>query len=536
MKKFLSLFLSTVLVASLLCACSVTGNGEPYFKLKNLPNTEETETDEKTEYFHGGPVAKFIESDNYGEIVPFISEIREFHPIENNKNTQNIKSPSYGFSTLDGKIIVDGIYSEVKVLTSPDGDSVYLAQSFISTAKDLQELEKDTPLSKSYLIASDGSWVKQVGNVPYSDSELKNYIQSRDENGLLTLYSFSGETLFSQSDAMPNDTIETVYYAKNGKFIFDLSADDNSTRTVCVNDKGELLTEIKLGSYRISQMIGGVFTVYNMDGSNKSNLSDLNGNLLLKSDFDFINYDEKNSVFICTNNGKKQIYMYDMNGTLVLNFKSDCKGSEMKYVLNGNSGKSLLYQNSKGKYLIYDTTNGEKVKLDTKNVQSNGVNVLYTHLGSEKSYILLTREDKTNDLYDAYGTYITTFNDYLDSFDITPNGDYCYNSTDGKFIVRSRTPVNDFEIDFKSDGIENFTVYSYGSKYITFICTDENGENGYFRVYDLETKEIAFDKLSAFESFTVGEKTFYAVADDNTTTLLSENSQEIIRIGSKEGM
>lgn len=532
MKRFLCIVLCISIFVCIFSACGVGENGGLYFKLKSLPDIGEAESSEKREYFHNGPIADFIVSENYGQIVPYISDVRQFFSTNEDSDATSITCASYGFATADGKIIVDGIYDEVQILSSQDGDTAYYVHPFIKTTESLSDLQLSSAIQeRAYIIAFDGSWIKEVSSVSYSESDLKNYIEARDENGLLILYSFSGETLFSQKDAMPDDVIESVYYAKNGKFIFAVGDSEKGTRIVCVNAKGELLTEIKLGTYSILQMIGGVFTVFNTKEVEKSNLCDLNGNIILEKDYGIIVYSSQSKSFICIDNDSREVVSYDMNGQLLNSFEAESDGTKIKYILSGDSAKSIVYKDDNGKYSVYDTSSGKSVTLDTKKMKKKGFTVLTTGFGdSERSFILLIRKDGTQDLYDAFGTYIMSFTDYADSFGLTPDGNYCYRSTDGKFVVRSHSPRNDFTLDLKSDEAESFALGSYDTKYISFICTDGNGENGHLKVYDFSTKELAFDGLSAFESFSVGGETYYASADEESTQLTTASGTRLISL------
>lgn len=532
MKKYLSLIFAALFVLLALCGCGKVKSDELYFKLKELPETNLTADNTKNEYYHGGTVADFVVSENYGQIVPYISDVRAFYPVNENSAAAPITCASYGFATADGKIIVDGVYDEVQMLSSADGDTAYYARSFISTAEDLSDFEPNAVVQTGYIIGSDGSWIKEVTTVSYSESDRKNYIEAYDGDGFLVLYSFSGEVLFSQKDAMPDDVIESVYYAKNGKFIFEVTDGENGVRVVCVNEKGELLTEIRLGAYRISQMIGGVFTIYSASEVEKNNLCDLNGNIILEKDYGIIIYSSQSKSFICIDNDSCEVVCYDMNGQALNSFESECDGTKIKYILSGDGAKSIVYRNENKKYIVYDTSSGKSTALDTKKIKKNGITVLTTGVGeSERSFILLTRKDGTQDLYDAFGTYIMTLTDYADSFALTPDGNYCYRSTDGKFVVRSHSPRNDFTLDLKSDGAENFALSSYDTRYIAFICTDENGENEHFKVYDCSAKELTFDNLTVFESFEIDGDTYYLSADGEGTYLTNSSGGRLISIG-----
>ncbi|MDD6021830.1 MAG: hypothetical protein PUB94_04165, partial [Oscillospiraceae bacterium] len=148
--------------------------------------------------------------------------------------------------------------------------------------------------------------------------------------------------------------------------------------------------------------------------------------------------------------------------------------------------------------------------------------------------ILLTRKDGTQDIYDAFGTYIMCMTDFYGPLGKTPDGGYYYRSKDNKFVVRSHSPRNDFELDLNDRKTAEFSLYSYDSRYVAFLCSDDKGENEFFRVYDLGTKEIAFDSLKAFESYSVGGKTFYSVVTDDEAKLLASDGSELIKLNSDE--
>ena len=544
MKKIISLVLCTLSVTALFTACSLGGKSdEPAFKLRKLPDIGKYEKSEVRSYYHGGPVSELIASDGYGEIVPFIYDVREFAPYKKKAGLSPVSVGSWGFATKDGKIISGGVYSSVKTITSKDGKTVYAAESFLRTAEDLSTLKSDSLRTKTTLIGSDGSWTADVDGVIYRDGgvsedeeDLKNYIETFDAEGHITLYDFSGNVIFDAKQAMPDEKIESVYYAKNDKIIIEITdREKGGSKVVCVNSKGEKLTDINIRGYGVLKMINGVFLICRTDNGEKSNLSDLNGNVLLDKDYDLISYDSNSKSFICVLNDKKKVSRYDANGQLLNEFKAEYNGSEIRYILKNKKGPSLAYKDSDGKYLLYNTVTGKKIKLDFKKIKKNADGEpsflpLYTHGDGEETFILLTRKDGTQELYDAFGTYIMSMTDFYGPLDITPDGGYCYRSKDNKFVVRSHSPRNDFEVDLKDKSSAYFSVMLYDDKYVAFLCTDEKGENEYYKVYDIEKKEIAFDKLTAFESYTAGGKTYYTMVKDGISTLIDRDGTQLISL------
>lgn len=528
------------MMASALVSCGGK-SGEAVFKLKKLPDIGKYESSSVKKYFHGGPVAEFIPSDSYGYIVPFISEIREFAPENEKSGAETQNEASYGFATLDGRIIVGGIYRSVRTLTSKSGQIVYIAQTFIRTAEDIAELDEESAIGETFLIGQDGSWSIKVHSFPDYDPNPKDYIEVFNADGSQTLYDFNGNVIFDGAKALPGERIESIYYAKNGKFILEVTNDSDKSRVICVNSEGELLTEIKIRDYSVLRIINGVFIVFSTDDSERYNLCDLNGNLLLKDSFDFLSYDESSKSFLCADNDKTTFYRYDVNGKLINKIKTDFKSSQIRYVLSGKDGSSLVFLNDDGKYVLYSTLTGKKIKLDQKNLKKESKNgepsflPLYTHLnGEDEDFILLARKDGTQDIYDAFGTYIMSMNDFYGPLGKTPDGGYYYRSKDNKFVVRSHSPRNDFELDLNDRKTAEFSLYSYDSRYVAFLCSDDKGENEFFRVYDLGTKEIAFDSLKAFESYSVGGKTFYSVVTDDEAKLLASDGSELIKLNSDE--
>lgn len=533
-RKILSVVLCTLSVTALMTACSLGGkNDEPEFKLKSLPDIGEYQTEEIKKYFHSRPVSEIIPSDKYGEIVPFISQVKAFTSLTSESKTPTVNMPSYGFTTLDGKIISGGIYKSVKTLNSKSGKTVYIAELFMRTSKEISEIKADGINSETDIIAPDGSWAVRVSGVVTHSDEERDYIEAFDENGMKLIYDFSGNEIFNAAEAMPNEKIENVYYAKGGKFIFEVADENMGNRIICVNSKGELLTEINIRGYSVLKMLNGVFMIFKTEDCDRYNLCDLNGNIILENDFDLISYDSPSKSFICIENDKKTFYRYDINGNLINKIKTKCNGSEIQNILSGKDGASLLFKNSDGEYQLYSTLTGKKISLDLKKLKNskNSFRLLYAHSDSgDETFILLTRKDGTQDLYDAFGTYITGMKDFKDSLARTDDGGYSYTSTDNKFVVRSYNPKNDFEIDLNTDETAEFSVDIFDSKYISFFCSDSGGENEFYKVYDFSTKEVAFDKLTAFESFTVDDKIYYAVVKDEQSELISSDGTKLISL------
>lgn len=530
LKKIVSVVLCALSVTSILTACSLGGGSdEAVFRLKELPDIGEYQTDEIKSYYHKGPVGKFMASEDYGMIVPFISEVKTLTALNSQKNKPSyIKTASYGFATADGKIIVDGLYSKIDIIESKSGETVYAAERFIKTAEDNDKLASGDVQTAADLIAADGSWVVTADRIvtAYPDGNPRDYVQVY-KNDSIVLYDFSGNEIFDESKAIKGGNLLDIHYAKDGKIILESTDSDGEVGLKCVDSKGEILAQIDIGDYGIVEMIGGVFVLLRIDGREYFNLCDLNGSLLLEKDFERIECDNERKTFVFFNENENFVYLYGSDGKLINKLDIGCRCDKIESVLFGESGIGILCKLG-NKYVIYNAETGEEVSLTLENLsdKENAVDTAtaYTESGKD-SFMLLNRKDGTTDVYNSLGTYVTSFSDYADSLSRSPDGDYCYRSSDNKFIVRSHNPRNDFEIDFKVE-IE-FQVHSYDEKYLSFSC-QKNGGDTFYKVYDIDTKELAFDGLSAFEGFEVDGKTYYSIVDDSGARLVDSDLNELI--------
>lgn len=528
-RKLLSIILCTLSVAASLTACSIGGKSdEAVFNLKELPDIGEYQSDEIKTYYHKGPVGEFDVSDDYGDIVPYISEVRSFSSAESSS-----KNASYGFATTDGRIIVGGIYSSVEILESRNGKTVYVAERFIKSTEDISDLSESDVKTAVDVIATDGSWMISADRVitAYPDDNKRDYIQAYDGDNMI-LYDFTGKNIFNESEALPDEHLLEVYYAKDRKIILEATDSDGDVNLKCVNSKGELLTEIDIGDYGIMEMVGGVFLLMKIDDKELFNLCDLNGNLLLEKECEYVSTDNERKMFIFFNGNKKDIYIYSAEDGEVSEHRLNCKGSDIQSVLFGDDGTGILYKSGK-KYIIYNVETKTETTLDIGDLIDGDDAIKYESVSTENGldiFLMLSRNDGTVDMYNSVGTYITSFSDYATALSRSPDGGYCYKSDDNRFIVRSRSPLNDFEIDFGFKDKTDFSLNTFDEKYISFLCVDESGESSYYRVYDAETKELAFDKLTMFETFTVSGKTYYCVAYDESAMLIDSSSSKLISL------
>jgi len=123
---------------------------ENTFLLPALPDIGEYEAD-KVKRWHDGPMPELIPSDKYGELHPYLGDVKEFYytsPIFPKGHSS--KQGYYGLCTDDGTLVTDPVYTSI---TCHDG--LYLLVT--------EYADKHSRIySRAYIAASDGSAVTLI--------------------------------------------------------------------------------------------------------------------------------------------------------------------------------------------------------------------------------------------------------------------------------------------------------------------------------------------------------------------------------------
>jgi len=255
--------------------------GEPaVFSLKTLPEIGKYVSDEKKAYFFDdGPHNSFVPRDDYGEIVPYCAGVEKYFATDwtyedpDTGELQTVQTPeeeeglfpSYGFATVDGRIITADLFENVFRYEDETGAVLYAAypgQAF--------EMSGEV-----YLISGDGSaclhpeessmelYVLQPGESGYGKGlvRLTNYDTRR-----VQLLDFSCKPVFDYNPGSDDATMMYLEYAGRDSAVVRLERGDD-TRYACWSYDGKQKTAYP-ASFNYLRDYGGndVLVMENTDG------------------------------------------------------------------------------------------------------------------------------------------------------------------------------------------------------------------------------------------------------------------------------
>lgn len=241
-KILVSLFLSLCMVAAAGCArtgeeptTNTGADAEPVsdgtqlvFHLDELPSIGGYYSGETVRYFYeDGPHNELEARGDYGGLVPYIAAYKPFYEPEyytyvDSETGETVTEERdwadagrdkivYGMMTEDGRIVTGGLWSEVSVLTGPDGEVAYL----LGQVSDSSALEHGYSADMLYcLSAFDGSWVLDLRDEPncwVSVMEDYPYFEVQ-AGGELRLYDMDGKLKTELRFDQPGDAQRNIYY------------------------------------------------------------------------------------------------------------------------------------------------------------------------------------------------------------------------------------------------------------------------------------------------------------------------------------
>lgn len=173
----------------------------PYFRLSALPKLEPFEAESEIYgRFYTERTEKLIARSDYGELLVFKGKPLSFRDPETGSFIYMEKdvTPTYGLATLDGKIVVDTVYSRIRRYNTENGKSIFVLNRYLESGE-----------GSASIAASDGSWVVD-GNFGYilkpsdgrivAESSMGNYDEMETYDRDYSIYDYNGKLLFTVND------------------------------------------------------------------------------------------------------------------------------------------------------------------------------------------------------------------------------------------------------------------------------------------------------------------------------------------------
>lgn len=132
-------------------ALTATADDAPVFMLSSLPDIGKYEPAQNYKRYSNSYCGKLTPG-NYGTLIPFVGRDSEFSPPEDPETV--INESLYGLMTVDGKVVVDPVYTAFDIYDIGGGKSILALTSVPGDSSDPNNFHNLLTVA-----ASDGSWV-----------------------------------------------------------------------------------------------------------------------------------------------------------------------------------------------------------------------------------------------------------------------------------------------------------------------------------------------------------------------------------------
>lgn len=567
MKRKILAIVSIALSLLMLCSCSLIQKDEDdgdklFFHLNKLPDIGSYKSRDKVSYFsENGAESSFAPRSDYGEIVPFVYRKSWFGKSESEDGERyfGYEHNSFGFATIDGKIITGGIYEDVSTRKLSDGQTVFIASKLRTnhdgeTSEDLWAYRSDCDI-----IASDGSWTVRCSKGFYSISD-GGYICTADENGNGLVYDFNGNLIFDAMQLLGEEVLVDLYYADMGKCViraykssafFDYHEVQRFTQyAACIGPDGEVIYDLQLDGWEIENYVDGRFIIRNNE-TYRYALCDLYGEKLVTK-LDRLQYDQATNSFIGyisdpNKDQKNSLWIkYDMNGEELASFEvphTEIYGPE---ILSSDSlTAAVCVKDSYASTDLYkleywiDFKNEKIVPIDFDYTEAQ---ILYSYFSyADDGYnaiandsLIAFKADGAYDIYAIDGTYLKTLDDVNGNDISIENGFICYKTPDApadKFRFRSLTGRTDLEVENPFDNDEYGTYYSIYGDYIAFKTYSNDDFRHYIKLFNIRENKFEGDNnYLDFLSVETANGYFYCAIEPERAYLLNSDLEVIISL------
>lgn len=519
-----------------------------------------------------------------------------FYKIKENKKNYEIaqvkeynyfllkQSNSYGVIDKKGNIIIDAKYDEIKIpnpekaifIGSKDGEVKVLNENKeeiltqfkkVDTIK-LKNVSGDLVYEKSVLkyqekekyglINFEGKKITnaiydEIENLPYKEGEL--LVKKNGKSGIINIK--GGKIIDCEYDQIEIDK----YYSEGNKYKYAgyiiINKTEEGYRYGYINYEGELIEEVQYNELSRLTEIEDTENEYLIVAQNGKFGIKKSGKYILESEYQSVNYDEKNKVFVIEKSKKygisningsiivpleynqidiNGIYIYAENeqGTTVYNkdgnqvnidtniaiidtenenYRIKINSSETtKYGVIGKDGKKLvdekynyieyLYDNyfivskENSKLGIIDDKDTEKIEVIYDSIQKiQNTNLIQTSISQTNTTQLFSKEMKK--ICDMKDAIVDIYNNYIE----------IYNDKEIKYF------------DMEGKELKNTEVYPNNKIYLK----QEKGKYGFVDINNKLKVEYKYDYATEFNKYG-----FASVNKDGKWGVIDEEGKEII--------
>lgn len=564
MKKALIIILSALVF---LTSCTISVNKESnvgtigssevqspvdpnVFHLSSLPDIGEFSGINSGGRFYDEITYDFIPSDEYGMIVPYVASYRVFETPKEEGSDWHVEQgyASYGFCTLDGRIVMDAsdTNSYVSYNETDDGFGFYTLSREVHVKDDAPDEFMPT---EQLIIPKDGSWclslesdrmwlsvsgggylsvVEYPGND--SDEKVKTHFYDYNGNHVKTLDGIDSTGIYSCGLLMVsswetntyttwfiNEYGETVlgpYYSASDFNEFGITRVQDENGTFLINTEGEKLTDY----------YDSIFREYYSDSSKRL--------------FSARRFGPEKIVDVFAPDGS---LIGTIEGTSYVSFKFPDNGDILYYYTHYD-------ENEKG-YPIYNSERmiwkrlGDNTEFVSKEfgVTPNSYNC------TDNSFVHLDKESGVAYVFDADGETIAVIEDGISEvLSLSEYADYIVYQT-GVYEYKYDETLGNISTDtrqtyiYDSDERTNVVALEKGvsayftdenSRYMTISHFDEDdffGGIAEYWLFDSEKGEIVLDECQNISVYKIDGKDYITACSKNQAVLYDGDLKPIIK-------
>ncbi len=508
----------------------------PVFKLNRLPDIGKyTDRDEKFSRFYAEHTDKLIPRDDYGMLIPFVGSITEYYPAdpEDRFFGGKMSFENYGLCTLDGKIVVDAVYSGIYPQDDGNGNYYYVL------TKDLSFDEKNYSTKTYTAVCSvDGSWMTEL------DGMSLNYIygNAEDGNGRLVVMSgdvmndsdFTYKVLDFKGNVIYEASVENgwIYFGNFGKDglapVVTSTFGENAYYDGCYIDING--NKVVGGFSDCGEFTDGFAVVrFDVPGKEKDTQSlagiiNTRGKLVIPAQYDSIFANPKNKMFIMSKDGDHYLASYsggkDLSESII---KLDTPFANGSYSFVGkNNGVLHFFSHQNGGYHEFtNLSTGKKIVSSqlgaSPNVSPNWDSDIFAHLDhNTRVFTFMDKSGKTLYTYKAPSGSSEYFNAMDERF-ITMYVDENYEDT-VVIDLKAKKELGIFENTGVHNCIDGRFLILY--KYIPNEDPTLPG-TGFYSLYDAETGKYVLEKAPYLQTLEVCGKTYLRYVENEIIHLSS---------------
>jgi len=551
-----------VIACIMLCSCTRNANidianteGEKTQVVKNVKSTFYIDGElpdigsfsgvEQYERFYEEYTPDFIPSDKYGKIMPYIGNIKVYKTPSQSGDESGFEASStyasYGFCTLDGKIVMDA-RSDINYVsrgTTEDGFSYY--QFSFSPKSDGKEVYDDVFMpQRSMVIPESGEWCLELERGSWLSDAGCGYLS----------ISYVSEN--NKEDYPAPDSVRIYDY--NGNFVCEFDGNENAeicgdglfllrdySNDVSVSKFVDINGETVFGPFEWASSFNeyGIASVKDYDGN--SFLMDLQGNRLTDDEYSNINtiygYDSEQGFQAVYKNNKRKFDIFALDGSLLGTVNSGSNYNSVS-VCHDNTIIYNYHNNDRQVYRRIDGTPFISKELGVEPNQYAGVDGLFVYLDNENmNAVVFDHNGETVFKLDELEYLEGVSSDRKFAVYSTGNVEYVYDEiTEVNTVVNtSKQHIYDIEnneILLTCDGVGYFEFCGNNDRYVIMRIDTTDGffSSVYnYGLYDTVDKKVLFDNCLSIECLNIDGEDYFNVCKENKCTIYDSNFKVLLK-------